>query len=135
MDQRSRRRGERIKQLVAELLTDMKDPRIGFVTVTEVRVSADVDHAQVFYTALPDDPDARARTADGLASAVPALQRELGRRLRTRSTPKLRFVEDPVPAHGRHIERLLDAAARGQEPGGEPELPVPDEAPPGGRRT
>ena len=121
MDPRARRTGERIRQLVAELLADMKDPRIGFVTVTDVRVTSDHEHAEVFFTTLPDDEASVARTLAGLDSATPALQRELGARLRTRATPRLRFTVDPVPAHGRHIERLI---ATGGDPGDEP-LPEP----------
>lgn len=107
MSQRTRRLGERIREIVAEQLMEMKDPRIGFVTVTDVRVSTDVAHAQIFYTVLPDDPDTRARTADGLSSAAPTLRRELGRRLRTRNTPELRFIDDPVAERSRHIESLI----------------------------
>jgi ribosome-binding factor A len=112
MSQRTRRLGERIKEIVAEQLMEMKDPRIGFVTVTDVRVSTDVSNARVFYTVLPDDEETRAQTSEGLASALPAVRRELGRRLRTRNTPALEFVDDPVPAHGRHIDDLIDAARR-----------------------
>jgi ribosome-binding factor A len=107
MSQRTRRLGERIKEIVAEGLMEMKDPRIGFVTVTDVRVSTDVTHAQVFYTVLPDDDATRAQTGEGLESAVPALRRELGRRLSTRNTPALTFTDDPVPEHGRRIEELI----------------------------
>lgn len=107
MSQRTRRLGERIREIVAEQLMGMKDPRIGFVTVTDVRVSSDVAHAQIFYTVLPDDDETRARTAEGLASAAPTLRRELGRRLRTRNTPQLRFIDDPVAEHSRHIDALI----------------------------
>ena len=110
--QRMRRLGERIKEIVAEELMEMKDPRIGFVTVTDVRVSTDVTQAQVFYTVLPDDDETRAETSAGLESALPALRRELGRRLRTRNTPALTFTDDPVPEHGRRIEELIEATRR-----------------------
>ena len=107
MSQRTRRLSERVREILAEQLMAMKDPRIGFVTVTDVRVSTDMTTAEVFYTVLPDDEETRERTAEGLASALPALRRELGRRLRTRNTPAITFTSDPVPEHGRHIEELI----------------------------
>ena len=112
MSQRTRRLSERIKEIVAEHVTTLKDPRIGFVTVTDVRVSADVAHARVFYTVLPDDGETRAQTAEGLASAAPAVRRELGRRLRTRNTPAVVFVDDPVAEQARHIDELIDTTRR-----------------------
>lgn len=114
MSQRNRRVSERVKEIVAEQLMDMKDPRIGFVTVTDVRVSTDLSHAQVFYTVLPDDEETRTQTAEGLDSAMPVVRRELGRRLRTRNTPALSFTNDPVPEHGRHIENLI-ASTKAQD--------------------
>lgn len=120
MSQRTRRLGERIREIVAEQLMAMKDPRIGFVTVTDVRVSTDVSHARVFYTVLPDDDETRARTAEGLASAAPTLRRELGRRLRTRNTPELRFIDDPVAEHSRHIESLIETTRQGDDAAGGP---------------
>lgn len=115
MSQRTRRLSERVREIVAEQLMTMKDPRIGFVTVTDVRVSTDMTSAQVFYTVLPDDDQTRTRTAEGLESAVPVLRRELGRRLRTRNTPTLSFTSDPVPEHGRRIEELIRSTRRGDE--------------------
>lgn len=112
MSGRSDRVPERIKEIVAELVGTLKDPRIGFVTVTEVRTSPDNAQATIYYTVLDDDPAARARTAEGLDSATSLLRRELGRRLRTRQTPAITFVHDPVPEHGRRIEALIDEARR-----------------------
>lgn len=135
---RANRVPERIKEILAELITTAKDPRIGFVTVTDVRTTADFSRATVFYTVLGsrsdvsapgrapadtsdrsvdaviDDADvqtsAQERTAEGLESATPMLRRELGRRLRLRQVPTLEFVHDPVPEHGRRIEALIDEA-------------------------
>jgi ribosome-binding factor A len=107
MGQRQRRVNESIKEIVAELLPGLKDPRIGFVTVTDVRTTTDIRQAQVFYTVLPDDDETRRQTEAGLRSAAPILRRELGGRLRTRLTPELQFVLDPVPEQGRRIEELL----------------------------
>jgi ribosome-binding factor A len=105
---RMRRVNEEIKEILAEALPGMKDPRIGFVTLTDVRATTDLKQAEVFYTVLPDDEDTLTQTARGLASATPMLRRTLGARLRTRNTPDLHFTHDPVPARGRRIEALLD---------------------------
>jgi len=120
MNQRVRRVNESVKEVLAEAVQGLKDPRVGFVTLTEVRTSADLRHAEVFYTSLPDDDAALSATADGLASAQGLLRHELGSRLRMRNVPDLRFTHDPVPARGRRIEALIsdakDAAQRRAEP-------------------
>jgi ribosome-binding factor A len=120
---RANRVPERIKEILAELVGRLKDPRIGFVTITDVRTTADFGHATAYYTVLPmdragsEDPSAtdadeqaRDRTAEGLASATPLLRRELGSRLRLRQVPTLEFVHDPLPEHGRRIEALIEEA-------------------------
>lgn len=127
---RANRVPERIKEILAELVTTLKDPRVGFVTITDVRTTPDFGKATVFWTVLGSPADvpgadalddavvndaaaervARERTAEGLASATPLLRREVGRRMRLRQVPVLEFVHDPVPAHGRRIEALLDEA-------------------------
>jgi ribosome-binding factor A len=108
MSQRIRRVNEEIREILAGQLVNVKDPRIGFVTLTDVRTSTDLKRAEVFYTVLPDDESTRASTAAGLASATPMLRRELGARLRVRFVPDLEFIRDTVPEHGRHIESLLE---------------------------
>lgn len=105
--QRIRRVNEAVREVLAEQLPGLKDPRIGFVTLTEVRTSTDLGYAEVFFTVLPDDAETRAATLEGLDSARSLLRRELGARLRIRHVPELRFVEDPVPERGRRIEALL----------------------------
>lgn len=113
---------ERVREILAELIGRLKDPRIGFVTVTDVRTTADNSHATVYYTVLGDEDD-RERTADGLASASSLLRRELGRRLRVRQTPSLEFVHDPVPEQGRRIEALIEQVHREAESdGGRPDV-------------
>ena len=108
MSTRVRRVSESVRGLLAEGLGDLKDPRIGFVTLTDVRMSPDLRHAEVFYTTLPDDADELERTAAGLASATPILRRDLGARLRLRHVPELRFSHDPLPEQGRRIDRLIE---------------------------
>lgn len=112
---RANRVPERIKEILAELVGQLKDPRIGFVTVTDVRTTPDFGHATVFYTVLgvasgDDEQTGRDRTAEGLASALPLLRRELGARLRLRHVPTLEFVHDPIPDHGRRIDELIEQA-------------------------
>jgi ribosome-binding factor A len=125
---RANRVPERIKEILAELVGQLKDPRIGFVTITDVRTTSDFGRATVYYTVMStsadavdrtddavidgDDVRARERTAEGLASATPLLRRELGSRLRLRQVPTLEFVHDPVPEHGRRIEALIREARR-----------------------
>lgn len=128
---RARKLADRIKVVVAETLeTRVKDPRLGFVTVTDVRVSGDLREATVFYTVLGDDEDS-AGTAAALDSARGVLRSEVGRQTGVRYTPTLAFVADAVPDTARHIEDLLDRVraadsevarrAAGAAPAGDPD--------------
>lgn len=107
MSQRLRRVNESIKEIVAEQVQSLKDPRIGFVTITDARATSDFRQAQVFWTVLPDDDDTQRQTEAGLRSAASLIRRELGARLRTRMTPEIDFVHDPVPQRANRIEQLL----------------------------
>jgi ribosome-binding factor A len=115
MSTRLERINAQILQILAELVPKLKDPRIGFVTITAIRTSADLGHAEVFYTVLPDDPDVREATAAGLHSAAGVLRREVGRRLRVRRVPDLHFTHDLLPERGRRIEGLLREARTSQQ--------------------
>ena len=107
---RMRRVNEAVKEVVAERVGGLKDPRLGFVTITDVRTSTDLSVSEIFYTVLPDTPESRESTAAGLASAAGLLRHDVGARLRMRRTPDLHFVHDPVPERGRRIETLLNQA-------------------------
>ena len=108
---RSRRLADRIKVIVAEMLERrIKDPRLGFVTVTDVRITADLHDATIFYTVLGDDTD-REATAAALESAKGVLRTEVGRQTGVKFTPTLTFVPDALPDTARHIEDLLRRAA------------------------
>lgn len=108
---RARKLADRIKVIVAETLERrVKDPRLGFVTVTDARVTGDLQHATVFYTVLGDDAD-RASSAVALESAKGVVRSEVGRRTGIRLTPTLEFVADAVPENAAHIEDLLRRAA------------------------
>lgn len=108
---RVRRLADRVRVIVAETLEmRIKDPRLGFVTITDVRVTNDMREATVFYTVLGEDKD-RADSAAALESAKGVLRTEVGRRTGVRYTPSLTFVLDALPDNARHIEDLLATAA------------------------
>jgi len=98
---------DRIKVVVAQILeTKIKDPRLGFVTVTDARVTGDLQMASVFYTVL-GDLDARASTAAALESAKGAIRSALGRELGLRITPSIEFFEDGLPESAKALDSLL----------------------------
>lgn len=99
---------DRIKVVVAQILeTKIKDPRLGFVTVTDARVTGDLQMASVFYTVLGDE-DARASTAAALESAKGAIRSALGRELGLRITPSIEFFEDGLPESAKALDSLLE---------------------------
>ena len=99
---------DRIKVVVAQILeTKIKDPRLGFVTVTDARVTGDLHMASVFYTVLGDE-DARASTAAALDSAKGAIRSALGRELGLRITPSIEFFEDGLPESAKALDSLLE---------------------------
>lgn len=98
---------DRIKVIVAQMLERrVKDPRLGFVTVTDVRLTGDGQQASVFYTVMGDEA-ARADTAAALRSATGLIRSEVGKQLGTRITPSLEFFLDAVPEAARDFEDLL----------------------------
>lgn len=105
---RSQKVADRIKVVVAQLLeTKIKDPRLGFVTVTDARVTGDLQNASVFYTVLGDE-DARAATAAALESAKGVIRSAVGRDLGTRITPSIAFFEDALPENAKALDSLLE---------------------------
>lgn len=107
---RARRLGERIQEIVAQTLeTRVKDPRLGFVTVTDVRMTPDLHDATVFYTVLGSDDDADA-TAAALESATGLIRSEVGRRTGVKFTPHVTFVRDALPGSVKAIDDLLAQA-------------------------
>jgi ribosome-binding factor A len=108
---RARRLAERIKQIVATgIKTQVKDPRLGMVTITDVRVTGDLHDATVFYTVL-GDANARIESAHALESAKGVLRSEVGRQTGVRFTPTLTFQLDAVPEVAQQIQDLLAVAA------------------------
>jgi ribosome-binding factor A len=107
---RARRLAERITKIVAEMLERrVKDPRLGFVTVTEARLTADLREATVFYTVY-GSPEERVESAGALRSATGIIRTEVGRQLGLRHTPSLEFVADVLPDNAKRIDDLVAAA-------------------------
>ena len=108
---RARKLADRIKVVVAETLEmRVKDPRLGFITITDARVTGDLQQATVFYTVLGDDTQ-RSDTAAALESARGVLRSEVGRQTGVRHTPTLTFVADAILETAAHIEELLAKVA------------------------
>ncbi len=113
-DARTRQIAERIAKIVAELLERrIKDPRLGFVTVTEARLTSDLREAKVFYTVFGDAAE-REETAAALRSATGIIRSEVGRLIGLRHTPSLEFIADALPENAQRIDDLV-AAARARD--------------------
>jgi ribosome-binding factor A len=107
-ESRKRKLADRITQIVAEMLERrIKDPRLGFVTVTESRLTGDLREATVFYTVLGTEQE-RADTAAALDSATGVIRSEVGRQTGLKHTPSLTFVADALPADAKRMENLVD---------------------------
>lgn len=107
---RARKLADRIQVVVAQTLERrIKDPRLGFVTITDTRVTGDLREATVFYTVFGDDTE-REATAAALESAKGVLRSEVGKQTGVRFTPSLTFVADALPENARNIDDLLDRA-------------------------
>jgi ribosome-binding factor A len=107
MSDRMRRVNESVRQVLSEALPELKDPRIGFVTVTGVETSADLRHARVFVSVLGSER-VRKQTLEGLAAAHGVLQARLARELRMKRTPTLAFEYDPTVEAGVRMSKLID---------------------------
>lgn len=127
---RVRKIADRIQVIVAEMLERrVKDPRLGFVTITDVRLTGDTQQATIFYTVLGGDDDLEA-TATALESAKGLIRSEVGRQLGMRHVPSLTFVPDALPANARQLDEVLErarsadaqlASTRGSTYAGEPD--------------
>jgi ribosome-binding factor A len=108
---RGRRVGEQLRRELAELLQrELRDPRVGRVTLTGVDMSPDYAHASVYFTCL--DPALAPQAAAGLARAAGFLRAQLARRIRLHVTPELHFRHDESVERGERLSRLIDAAAK-----------------------
>ncbi|MEJ2479970.1 MAG: 30S ribosome-binding factor RbfA [Acidihalobacter sp.] len=109
---RTLRVGEQIHRELAELIrTELKDPGIGMITLGDVEVSKDLAYARVYYTVLGEGEEVQTTSA-ALRRAAGFLRRELGRRMRLRIVPELRFVYDDSQARGDRLDALIAEAVR-----------------------
>lgn len=115
LSHRPERVAEGIRQTVAAFLTgNVRDPRVGFVTVTRVEVSPDLTHARVRVSVMGSDEE-KERSLEGLASAARFLRAQLGRELRLRLTPELTFELDRGLDHAQRIDRVLRELKEGED--------------------
>ena len=113
MSERLRRVDEAVKEVLSEGIGELKDPRIGFVTITGVRTSPDLRHARVFVSVLGSERK-REQTLERLAAAHGVLQAQLARELRMKRTPQLTFEYDPSVERGVRMTKLIDELAGDQ---------------------
>jgi len=115
--QRAQKVAEAIQKEISSLIIKgLKDPRVGFVTITAVDVSSDLSLAKVFFTVIGDDR-ARKDSAAGLKSAIPFIRREIGKQLRLRVVPEVVYHYDTSIDYGHHIESLLKGIQEKEEDG------------------
>ena len=115
MDARARKLADRVQVIVAEALEyRVKDPRLGFITVTDVRITNDLREATIFYTVLGDDEE-QTNTAAALESARGMLRTEVGKQTGIKHTPSLAFIADIVPEAARQVEDLIRRAKADDE--------------------
>jgi ribosome-binding factor A len=123
---RTDRINEQLRQEVSLLIRDeVRDPRIGMVTITAVKASPELDHARVYLTVLGDETEER-ETLEGLRKAAPFIRGQLGRRLHMRRIPELHFEIDRVMAEASRIESLL-RQVQPAAPSDEPSQPTADD--------
>lgn len=102
---------EQIQRDLAEIIAfDLKDPRVGMITITEVQVTPDYAHAKVFFTMLNDNKEAIQTTVASLSKAAGFIRAQLGRRLHIHTLPELHFVHDNSTARGMELSKLIDEA-------------------------
>lgn len=112
---RPERVAEELREVLAEEIPKLKDPRVGFVTVTEVDVTPDLRRAVVYYTVMGEERERKATRA-GLRSAAPRLRAEIGRQIRLKFLPDLDFREDDARERGDRVEELIREIRRREEP-------------------
>jgi ribosome-binding factor A len=110
MSDRMRRVNEAVREVISEAVGELKDPRLGFVTVTGVATSADLRHATVYVSVLGSERR-REQTLEGLGAAHGVLQARVARELRMKRTPQLTFEYDPTVERGVRMSQLIDELA------------------------
>lgn len=110
--ERTRRVGEQLQRELATIIQqELRDPRLGMVTISAVEVSKDMSAAKVFFTMLDENAD-HGKAMEALQHAAGFLQHELGRRVQLRTIPRLRFVYDESIERGSHLSALIDTAVK-----------------------
>lgn len=108
---RGLRVADQIQRDLAEIIAyELKDPRVGLVTISEVQITPDYAHAKVYFTTLADKPEALQNTIEALTSAAGYIRNELGRRLHIHTLPRLNFIHDTSTTRGMELSLLIDQA-------------------------
>lgn len=108
---RGLRVADQIQRDLAEIVAyELKDPRVGMITITEVQITPDYAHAKVFFTLLSDDKETIKNTVAGLGKAAGFIRIQLGKRLHIHTLPELHFVHDTSTARGMEMSKLIDEA-------------------------
>jgi ribosome-binding factor A len=108
---RGLRVADQIQRDLAEIIAfELKDPRVGMITITEVQITPDYAHAKVFFTTLNDNKEAIQNTVNGLSKAAGFIRAQLGHRLTIHTIPELHFVYDTSTARGMALSKLIDEA-------------------------
>jgi ribosome-binding factor A len=120
--QRGQRVADQIQRDLSEIIAfELKDPRVGMITITEVQVTPDYAHAKVFFTMLKDDKEAVKNTVEGLSKAAGFMRGQLGKRLHIHTLPALHFVHDTSTARGMELSLLIDQANASRAADAEPD--------------
>ncbi len=120
--QRGLRVADQIQRDLAEIISyELKDPRIGMITITEVQLTPDYAHAKVFFTLLLDKPEQIKNNVDGLNSAAGFIRNLLGKRLHIHTLPMLHFVHDTSTSRGMEMSLLIDEANKTRAADAEPD--------------
>ena len=118
---------DQIQRDLAEIIAyELKDPRVGMITISEVQLTPDYAHAKVFFTMLKDDKESIKNTVDGLSKAAGFIRNVLGKRLHIHTLPQLHFVHDTSTARGMEMSLLIDAANASRAADAEPDPAKPD---------
>ena len=109
--QRGQRVADQIQRDLSEIIAyELKDPRVGMITITEVQVTPDYAHAKIFFTMLKDSKEEVKNTVDGLSAAAGYMRGQLGKRLHIHTLPALHFVHDTSTSRGMELSLLIDQA-------------------------
>jgi len=112
---RSNRVAEQMKKEVAQIIRDqVKDPRVGFVTVTAIELTNDLRHAKAYVSVLGNEKE-KSDSLEGLKKATTFIRRELGNRIKLRHVPEIEFRIDQSIEHGAHISKLLSEVKQNEE--------------------